>query len=761
MYWGPALFAQCLTPISSFPYQENFETSNGNWTTGGMSSDWQWGVPSKTIINAAGSGTKCWITGNLTGNSYNGGERSWLQSPCFDFTSISHPFISFRIYWETEFQYDGGNLQYSLNGGTTWINVGSSNDTVDCMNANWFNNNFITNLSTLTGIREGWSGTTLPTSGSCLGGGGSGGWVIASHCLPYLAGQPTVQFRFTFGAGTACNNYDGIAIDDILIEQAPVVAPVFGYACISSNAISFYDSSTFCPRTWNWNFDDPSSGSNSSNQQNPSHVFSAPGNYDVTLVVTNACGASSTVIHPVSIMNATVNVVQVSCSGGNNGSAALTVNGGNSPYVFQWNTSPPQSGITASSLSQGTYNCIVSANNTCPDTVSAVVTEPLPVTFQSTVVPAHCGLNNGTAALVASGGTGTLQYAWSTGQSSAGLSNLSAGFYFFSISDANGCSVSDTVTILQLTPLSTFINKRDATCGQPNGLISVIANGGNLPYAYSWSPPVGTNNSAVNLGSGIYQVITTDLMGCTVTDTASIIQQAGVLFSNMVAPDTCSRGVGSIETDVYSGAAPFSYSWNPGAFTSPGISNIQSGSYQLVVTDAGGCSNDTIIIVSDAGHFQLNLGKDTSICPGNEFEINASPYEKFEWSNGSDEPSILVTMPGSYWCNVTSAEGCSSSDTIVLIEDCLDDLLFPNAFSPNGDGKNDFFFGSGLNVSSFSLQIYNRWGIKVYESNSFNEKWDGTYAQKPLNEDVYVWLLNFEIGERGSREKSGRVLLIR
>src|SRR3569832_795249 len=87
------LKAQCGSPINSFPYTEGFEASNGGWTSGGFGNDWQWGTPLKPVINAAGGGNKCWLIGGLTGSSYTNGEASWLQSPCFDFSSLQYPFI--------------------------------------------------------------------------------------------------------------------------------------------------------------------------------------------------------------------------------------------------------------------------------------------------------------------------------------------------------------------------------------------------------------------------------------------------------------------------------------------------------------------------------------------------------------------------------------------------------------------------------------------------------------------------------------------
>src|SRR5437868_3487976 len=100
-------YSQCTGNVSSFPYHEGFEFGDGNWTHGGTASDWALGTPSKPVINAAAAGSFSWITGGLTNSSYNNGENSWLQSPCFDFTTLVNPQISFSIFWETEKRYDG------------------------------------------------------------------------------------------------------------------------------------------------------------------------------------------------------------------------------------------------------------------------------------------------------------------------------------------------------------------------------------------------------------------------------------------------------------------------------------------------------------------------------------------------------------------------------------------------------------------------------------------------------------------------------
>ena len=234
------VYSQCITV---FPFSENFEASNGNWSSSGVNNDWSWGTPNKLNINAAAAGSKCWISGNLTGNSYNGGQKSYIESPCFDFTSLVNPIIKFSIYWDTERQYDGGNLQFSINNGLTWSNLGSANDPVDCYNKNWFNSSNITNISTLASPSNGWSGTLQNSAGGCLGGNGSGQWLEASHCLGFLAGKPSVKFRFTFGSGTSCNSFDGIAIDQFFIGEIQDPIYDFIFNCLSTGTVDFIASS--------------------------------------------------------------------------------------------------------------------------------------------------------------------------------------------------------------------------------------------------------------------------------------------------------------------------------------------------------------------------------------------------------------------------------------------------------------------------------------------------------------------------------------
>ncbi|MEZ5045542.1 MAG: hypothetical protein R2831_00975 [Chitinophagaceae bacterium] len=91
-------FSQCATTINTFPYNEDFELNMGGWSSGGINNDWAWGQPTKATISSAGSGSKCWITGGLSSSFYSFGQRSYVESPCFDFSSLSYPYIEMLIF---------------------------------------------------------------------------------------------------------------------------------------------------------------------------------------------------------------------------------------------------------------------------------------------------------------------------------------------------------------------------------------------------------------------------------------------------------------------------------------------------------------------------------------------------------------------------------------------------------------------------------------------------------------------------------------
>jgi MAM domain-containing protein meprin/A5/mu/type IX secretion system substrate protein/fibronectin type III domain protein len=208
LWSGPFTFTTPCMIVTSYPYFEDFENGKGCWSENNTTNgSWGFGTPAMTVINSAASGINAFATGNLNG-TYNANENSWVLSPIFDFTNANNPKIEMKIWWNSEFSWDGVVLQSSIDNGTSWQNVGAVGDTV-----NWYTDNSINGNP--GGQQEGWSGRNSTSNGS-------GNWVTASHMLDGLNNQSNVQLRIAFGSDGSVQD-EGFAFDDIHIFD--VVCP--------------------------------------------------------------------------------------------------------------------------------------------------------------------------------------------------------------------------------------------------------------------------------------------------------------------------------------------------------------------------------------------------------------------------------------------------------------------------------------------------------------------------------------------------------
>lgn len=584
--------SQCIT---SFPYLEGFETA-ASWTIAGTNPDWAWGTPAHPTINSAGGGSRSWCVGGLNGSFYNNGEQASIVSPCFNFTTLSYPWISFKIFWECEFNYDGMVLQYSTNNGTTWSNVGAFGDPNDCNTANWFNHNNISKLTSIT-TRHGWSGRIGPTASGCTGGNGSGGWVTAKHCLTGLANQPNVRFRFLFGAGTTCNGFDGIAIDDIFIGNGTSHVANYTFTCSGNNSLSFTAVTAPCPSTVNytWNFGDPSSGpANTSTLQNPTHIFSSPGNYSVTLISSGGqCNPPDTIVKIVSIGSVSNPVAQnVTCFGFSNGTASVAVTGGG-PYTYTWLPSGGNSS-NASGLSAGFYTVNVNDANNCTYTRTVSITEPSALTGNVSVNDPGCGQTTGSATIAVNGGTAPYSYQWlPSGGNLSTEQNLVPGNYTVGAVDANNCVITKTLSVVQLPALQLSVNSL-TLCPNQNGNLVANVSGGTAPYSYNWNGTLTAVNSIqVSSASGtVIPVKVTDNNGCISNVDSAKVYYPSPFNIAVSPPDTiCSGSSTTLFANASGGNGIYTYNWQPGGYSTPAITISPQSAQQITVTVSDGCNS--------------------------------------------------------------------------------------------------------------------------------------------------------------------------
>lgn len=505
--------AQCTTPINSFPYNEDFEITDGAWVTGSSSatvaSDWEWGTPVtpiKTVITVAASGTKCWVAGGLAKNSYNNGERSWLQSPCFDISSLTNPEISFKAFWETEKKYDGAAFEYSTDGGLSFTLLGSINSNANCLGQNWFNFDPVNFLG-----GPGWSGNIQPTSGSCLGTGGSGGWLTSKHTLTSVAGATGIIFRFTFAAGLTCNTFDGFAVDDIHIGEASPNSADYTYTCAANNAVSFSSNITGCKTSVAWDFGDIASGANnSSSLDNPSHTFSSAGSYTITLTVNFVSGpvlSNAKTIRVIALTPAITNPIQ--CNGDQTGAITVNVNPPGT-YNYNWDTSPVQINPSVSNLGAGTYTVSVTGTNTCSASLPVIITQPEVLKLVTNIADAKCGSDNGSINTIVTGGTTSYNYTWSNTAITPSISNLAPGTYSLLITDAKGCTANANNLQVNavVVPANVSLGKDTSICAGEK----LVLNPGNF-ISYKWQDNSTASTFTVT-ATGVYSVTVTDGFGC-------------------------------------------------------------------------------------------------------------------------------------------------------------------------------------------------------------------------------------------------------
>ena len=216
------------------------------------------------------------------------------------------------------------------------------------------------------------------------------------------------------------------------------------------------------------------------------------------------------------------------------------------------------------------------------------------------------------------------------------------------------------------------------------------------------------------------------------------------------------------QTELNPGEGFDKYLWQDGSSQSRYTAS-ENGIYWVEVTNQEGCSfRDSVLLIIKLLP-NINLGKDTMLCAPDELVLNAGVFDgTYAWNNGSNAQSIIAReSDGKIWVKVTDSNGCIGTDTIQIL-DCINryDLIIPNAFTPNGDGYNDFWLLKGYeNYPNISVKIYDPWGIQVFQSEQgYSQPWDGTSNGKKLPVNAYYYIIN--PGD-GSKEIVGSITLVR
>ncbi len=487
-------------------------------------------------------------------------------------------------------------------------------------------------------------------------------------------------------------------------------------------------------------------------------------------------------------------VTNVTCFGGTDGEIFVTPQGNDGPPFIVEIRNP-----TTLAILQSNTNVITNANFTgfgagsylvrsvdttgCWADSIVTITQPPIMTLVDSPDTLIC--IGGTAVISATAGGGNggpYSYTWSSIPSTTStqvVSPTTPTTYTVQATDLQGCT-SPTLSVIvnMYPPILSTPGANQTVCPGESATISVTPNGGfGGTYFYNWTDANGnvvgtTNPLTVTPATApmVYTVSITD--NCetpatvnTVTvnwhpvpqptfiaDVTSGCYPVEVTFTNTTDPSlvgTCLWTFGNNTTSTVCGTSSTIYPL-------PGVYDVT-----LQVTSNEGCVGSTTInsMIEAFNYPTANFGFSPSVItvldPTVTFlDSSSTDVTSFEW-NFSDtallgtsnlENPIYVfpdSIPNTFYVQliVTNANGCTDTAYNSILMNGVFNFYMPNAFTPNGDGNNDFFFpkGEGVDVNNYDMYIFDRWGERIFETTDFIKQWDGTHMNTPLKGDVYVW----------------------
>ncbi|MFH1320920.1 MAG: SprB repeat-containing protein [Bacteroidota bacterium] len=344
--------------------------------------------------------------------------------------------------------------------------------------------------------------------------------------------------------------------------------------------------------------------------QNTSCATGLPaGCYDIIVTDSNGCAAIGTVCISDLAITITVDWVNnITCYGGNDGGISITASGSTPPYSYSWNTNPLQTGSTATGLTAGSYTVTVTDANGCQATLTATVSQPLPIIPGINTIDVNCnGSSDGEASVIASGESPPYTYSWNTSplQTGSTATGLSAGNYAVTVTDAIGCNTTMNAVINEPPLLiANITSSTDITCyGANDGSATVTSSGGIAPYTYLWNDGMTqTTTMATSLSPGNYTVTVTDANGCITTASVMITEPPLLIASITSITNISCNGLcdGSATLTASGGTPPYTYFWNTTPFqTGTTATGLCPGNYTVSVVDANDCNTTAGVTITE------------------------------------------------------------------------------------------------------------------------------------------------------------------
>jgi gliding motility-associated-like protein len=643
--------------------------------------------------------------------------------------------------------------------------------------------NVVTNILNCAGDTNG--GFTVTASGGV--GSLSYSWSTnpVNDTLNAITGLSTGIYSVTITDGLGCDLVQTYTLSDPLPLSGTISQVNLACANFQNGQASITMSGGTAPYFFAWS-------GGTQNAAGNTITGLVAGLYSVT--VTDALGCTYTddvTITAPPAIDINITFTQVSCVGGNDGTATATVTGGAGGFIYSWDNGQ-QTGQTAAQLNVGQHFLLVTDQTGClaRDTVIVTSVSPLvPINIESN--PVSCfGGNDGSATVDVSGGTPPYTYSWNTTpvQDSSTAVGLTQGVYELFVIDANGCALTPIIiTVNEPTPLTidTIIGI-DPLCYNGNdGSVLVVPVGGTPSYSYQWTGSNAITNAANNLTAGTYRVTVTDANGCTTTSSTFLNDPLILIGQVSTNPTSCNGGKdGRIQIDtVLGGFGPYTYSIDGISFLPSDIIffGLFGGNYDVTIRDANGCTFVESVLIEEPPLIVVDLGPDIEIDLGQSVEleafVNTTDSLIYEWESldstltcyDCPNPTVRPTSTAEYFVTVVDTSGCQATDLIVVVVDKNRRVFIPTGFSPNADGRNDRFIvygGTGVE-EILTFKVFDRWGQLVHVANNFlpgsyADGWDGRVGSSSfVNPGVYVYYVEVRFSDGEIFPYKGDVTIIR
>lgn len=626
----------------------------------------------------------------------------------------------------------------------TLSNVGPGNYIANFQDAN--NCSALLQYSeTVASLPCGITSSISKTNVSCFGGsngsatltvGGATGpgnvvWTPGNYNGYTVNNLPAGTYTYTFTDNNPAHTFSGtVTITQPSVGMSASVSTI-GISCAGSNdgqALASVTAGGVSPYSYNWGNGLPNS---------PNIINRPPGAVNVTITDASGCTAtaSGTISSSPTLVSTFTTVID-SCYHAGRGSASINVTGGTPPYIYQWSNLATDT--LNNNIKAGTYTITVTDDKGCTITGSAVVggpSTPLNAAYSKQDVLCN-GTTTGSILLNTTGGTSPYTYAWNPNTLSGNNpTNLAAGIYKYTVTDAYGCYITGDDTLREpATPLSVTSTHTNVSCpGTATGSITVTVGGGTPPYTYQGNTvPPGTYTQN-NVPAGIYTGTVTDANGCAVTISDTITEPAAQSLTLTATNASCNGYAdGAATANFVNATGTVTYNWNPGGIQPGARTGLTAGTYTVTATDANTCTVSGSVAINEPPAIQVQEAHTNVSCFGfTDGDItltvtsNTGPYT-YNWNpNVSSSNTATNIASGLYNITVTDQTTCSVSVAVVVTQPFapVSDSIIVQDVTCFGltDGRITLITTGGTSTFTYT------WNPNVSSSNNANNLAAGTY----------------------------------